>query len=74
MSSELDFKMLCAQKAKERRSLLRFYLEHLPPLPFQEVENENEEEDIIIPAFDYNYKPPENPIDAAKANKKFKVL
>jgi hypothetical protein len=75
MSSEMDFRMLCAKKAKERRSLLRFYMEYLPALAFQKIEKEEEDEiSLLIPGFDPTYKPPENPIDASKRNKKLKVL
>jgi DNA replication protein DnaC len=72
MSSEMDFKMLCAQKAKERKSLLKFYFEHLPPIKWKKLEEINREEKLIIPAFDYKYKSPEMPQD--KGNKKIKVF
>ena len=72
MSSEMDFKMLCAQKAKERKSLLRFYFEHLPPIIWKKIEEESGGGELIIPAFDHKYKSPEMPQDKGN-NKKVKL-
>lgn len=69
IKSLADFEKLKRHKAQERRSLLGFYLDNLPPLYLEELKEEGEEGDLIIPEFDPRYQPP---VYEATKNKKAK--